>query len=99
MCAAEQVVCGMWVRFTVESGREGRCGVPRRLYAGIILGWDFHWLGVGRRCDVPLRGGRARKGRPWGRVDVLVCHGCAAGSVSALCQCVFALSLPRSVAV
>ena len=42
-------------------------------------------VGVGRGCDVPPRGGRVRKGRPWGRADVLVCHGCVAEDVSALC--------------
>ena len=31
-------------------GREGRCGVFRRLCVGIILGWDFYWFGVGRGC-------------------------------------------------
>ena len=33
-------------------GREGRCGVFRRLCVGMILGWDFYWFGVGRGCDV-----------------------------------------------
>ena len=58
-------------------GREGRC-VFRRLCVGMILGWDFYWFGVGRGCDVFGRGGRVRKGRSWGRVDVLVCYGCVA---------------------
>ena len=52
--------------------REGRCGVFRRLCVGMILGWDFYWFGVGRGCDVFLWGGRVRKGRSWGRVDVLI---------------------------
>ena len=51
-------------------GRKGRCGVLRRLCVGMILGWDFYWFGVGRGCDVFLWGGRVRKGRSWGRVDV-----------------------------
>ena len=66
-------------------GREGRCGVPRRLCVGMILGWDFHWLGVGRGCDASPWGGRVRKGRSWGHVDVSVCHGCVAGGVSVPC--------------
>ena len=48
----------------------------------------------GRGCDAFPRGWRVRKGRPWGRADVSVCHGCAAVGVSAPCQCVSALSLP-----
>ena len=56
-------------------GREGMCGVFRRLCVGMILGWDFYWFGVGR----------VRKGRSWVRVDVLVCYGCVAGGVSVLC--------------
>ena len=47
-------------------GREGRCGVFRRLCVGMILGWDFYWFGVGRGCDVFLWGGRVWKGRSWG---------------------------------
>ena len=74
------VVCGC-----VIGGREGRCGVFRRLCVGMILGWDFYWFGVGRGCDMCLWGGRVRKGRSWGRVDVLVCYGCVAGGVSVLC--------------
>ena len=66
-------------------GREGRRGVPRRPCAGKIPGWDSYWFGAGRGRDVSLRGGRVRKGRPWRRVDVLVCHGCAAGGASAPC--------------
>ena len=58
--------------------REGRGGVSRRLCAGMILGFDFYWVGVGRGCDVFLWGGRVLKGRSWGRVDVLVCYGCVA---------------------
>ena len=37
-------------------GREGRCGVFRRLCVGMILGWDFYWFGVGRGCDMFLWG-------------------------------------------
>ena len=66
-------------------GREGRCGVFRRFYVGKIFGWDFDWFGGGRGCDVFLWGGRVRKGRSWGRVDVCVCYGCVAESVSVLC--------------
>ena len=33
-------------------GREGRCGVLRRLCVGMILGWDFYWFEVGQGCDV-----------------------------------------------
>ena len=55
-------------------GREGRCGVYRRLCVGMILGWDFNWFGVGQGCDVILWGGRVRKGRFWGRVNVRVCY-------------------------
>ena len=72
-------------------GREGRCGVFCRLCVSVILGWDFYWFGVGRGCDVFLWGGRVRKGRSWGRVDVLVCYGCVAGGVSGtmlVCICV-----------
>ena len=65
--------------------REGRGGVSRRLCVDMILGWDFYWFGVGRGYDVFLWGGRVLKGRSWGRVDVLVCYGCVAGGVSALC--------------
>ena len=43
-------------------GREGRCGVFRRLCVGKILGWDFYWFGIGRGCDVFLWGGKVRKG-------------------------------------
>ena len=50
--------------------RGGRGIGFRRLCVGMILGWDFYWLGVGRGCDVFLWGGRVRKGRSWGRVDV-----------------------------
>ena len=64
--------------------REGRGGVFRRHCVGMILGWDFYWFGVGRGCDVFLLGGRVRKRRSWGRVDVLVCYGCVAGGVSVL---------------
>ena len=66
-------------------GREGMCGVFRRLCVSIISGWVFYWFGVGRGCDVFLLGWRVRKGRSWGRVDVLVCYGCVAGGVSVLC--------------
>ena len=69
----------------LHKGREGRGGVFRRLCVGMILGWDFYWFGVGRRCDVFLWGGRVLKGRSWWRVDVLVCYGCVAGGVSVLC--------------
>ena len=55
--------------FYIE-GREGRCGVFRRICVGMILGWDFYWFGVGRGCDVFLWGGRVWKGRSLGRVDV-----------------------------
>ena len=65
--------------------RERRGGVFRRHCVGMILGWDFYWFGVGRGCDVFLLGGRVRKRRSWGRVDVLVCYGCVAGGVSVLC--------------
>ena len=51
-------------------GRGERCGVFRRLRVGMILGWDFYWLKVGRGWDVFLLGGRVRKGRSQGRVDV-----------------------------
>ena len=37
-------------------GREGMCGVFRRLCVGMILGWDFYWFGVGRGCDVFFSG-------------------------------------------
>ena len=37
-------------------GREGRCGVFRRLCVVMILGWDFYWFGVGRGYDVFLWG-------------------------------------------
>ena len=66
--------------------REGRCGVFRRLCVGMILGWDFYWFGVGREYDVFLWGGRVRKGRSWGRVDVLVCYGCV--EFAEICCCV-----------
>ena len=77
---------GLWyVGVFYIGGREGRCGVFRRLCVGKILGWDFYWFGVGRGCGVFLWGGRVRKGRSWGRVDVFVCYGCVAGGVSVLC--------------
>ena len=80
--------CGLWyVGVFYIGGREGRCGVFRRLCVGMTLGWDFHWFGAGRGCDASLQGGRVRKGRPWGRADVFVCHDCAAGGVPALCIC------------
>ena len=60
----------------------------RRLCVGMILGWDFYWFGVGRGCDVFLWGGRVRKGRSWGRVDVLVCYGCVAGGVCTMLVCI-----------
>ena len=50
--------------------REGRCGMFRRLCVGMLSGWDCYWFGVGRGCEVFLWGGRVRKGRSWGRVDV-----------------------------
>ena len=31
-------------------GREGRCGVFRRLCVSIILGWDFYWFGICATC-------------------------------------------------
>ena len=37
-------------------GREGRCGVFRRLCIGMIFGWDCYWFGAGRGCDVFLWG-------------------------------------------
>ena len=43
-------------------GREGRCGVLRRLCVGMILGWDFYWFGVGRGCDVFLWEGEFGRG-------------------------------------
>ena len=46
-----------------------------------------------------LWGGRVRKRRSWGRVDVRVCYGCVVGVVSVLWWCVFVLSLLRSVVV
>ena len=33
-------------------GREGRCGVFRRLCVGMILGWGFYWFGAGRGSDM-----------------------------------------------
>ena len=47
-------------------GREGRCGVPRRLCAGMTLGWDFYWFGVGRGCDVSPGEGELGRGDPGG---------------------------------
>ena len=38
-----------------------------------------------RMRRVSLGRERVRKGRSWGRVDVLVCYGCVAGGVSVLC--------------
>ena len=42
----------------LHRGQRGEGGVFRRLCAGVISGWDLYWFGVGRGCDVPLRGGR-----------------------------------------
>ena len=72
------VVCGC-VLHRVQRG-EVWC-----VCVGMILGWDFYWLGVGKGCDVFLWGGRVRKRRSWGSVDVLGCYGCVAGGVSVLC--------------
>ena len=66
MCAVEYVVC----MCVLHRGREGGVVCFVRLCVGKILGWDFYWFGVGRGCDVFLWGGRVRKGRSWGRVDV-----------------------------
>ena len=46
---------GMWyVGVFYIGGREGMCGVFRRLCLGMILGWDFYWFGVGKGCNVSL---------------------------------------------
>ena len=75
------VVCGC----VLHRGQRGEVWcVSSTLYRYMILGWDFYWFGVGRGCYVFLWGGRVRKGRSWGRVDVLVCYGCVAGGVSVL---------------
>ena len=37
------MVCGC----VLHGDREGRCGVFRQLYVGMILGWNFYWFGVG----------------------------------------------------
>ena len=61
------MVCGC----VLHRGKGERGGVFRLLCVGMILGWDFYWFEVGRGgCDVLLWGGRVRKGRSWGRVDV-----------------------------
>ena len=38
-----------WSVFYI-GGREERGGVFRRLCVGMILGWDFYWLGEGATC-------------------------------------------------
>ena len=88
------VVCGC----VLDRGRAGKCGVFCRLCVGMILGWDFYWFGVGRGCDVFHWGGRLRKGRSWGRVDVLVlwlrCRRCVCTMLVCIC-----VELLRSVVV
>ena len=42
---------GLWYVGVFYIGdREGRGGVFRRLCVGMILGWDFYWLGEGATC-------------------------------------------------